>query len=126
MVIKPAELTPLTALAAAGAAQRAGMPWGAQRRHGRQRAVRGRRQGTVRQRRGAPPVVHRLDRVGFNLMAQCAPTVKSSPGTGRQCPLHRVRRCRHRQRRGRRFRQQVPQRGPIPAYVPTVFTCRRR
>ena len=63
VVIKPAELTPLTALAAAELAIRAGIPAGVLNlltADGRQQHRRG--QGVLRQRHGAPHQLHRLDR----------------------------------------------------------------
>jgi succinate-semialdehyde dehydrogenase/glutarate-semialdehyde dehydrogenase len=63
VVIKPAELTPLTALAAAELAVRAGIPAGVLNvlTADSQNSIAD-RQGTVRQRRRAPPQLHRLHR----------------------------------------------------------------
>jgi succinate-semialdehyde dehydrogenase/glutarate-semialdehyde dehydrogenase len=114
VIIKPAEQTPLSALAVAELAQRAGMPAGrAEHPHRRQRWLDRDRQGAVRQRRGAPPVVHRLHRGRPHPgRAMRADDQEDQPGTGRQRALHRLRRRRHRQRRRRRDGQQVPQRRP--------------
>ena len=63
VVIKPAEQTPLSALAVAELAQRAGLPPGVLNivtADGR--PFHRDRPGTVCQRHGSPPVVHRLDR----------------------------------------------------------------
>ena len=114
VIIKPAEQTPLSALAVAELAQRAGMPAGVLNvltadgeqldRH---------RQGAVRQRRRAPPVVHRLHRGRPHPGAAVrADGQEDQPGTRRQRALHRLRRRRHRQRGRRRDGQQVPQRRP--------------
>ena len=114
VIIKPAELTPLTALAAAELAIRAGIPAGVLNMLVRRRRQQHRRgQGAVRQRRGAPHQLHRLHRSGPHPDgAERAHGQEDVAGAGRQRALHRVRRRRHRQRGGRRLRQQVPQRRP--------------
>ncbi len=77
VVIKPAEQTPLSALAVAELAQRAGMPAGVLNViTADARQLDRRRQGAVRQRRRAPPVLHRLHRGRPHPGAQCAPTIK--------------------------------------------------
>ena len=114
VVIKPAEQTPLSALAVAELAQRAGMPAGRAERAVRRRRQQHRdRQGAVQQRRGAPPVVHRQHRGRPHPGAAVrADDQEAVPGTRRQRALHRLRRRRPRQRRRRRAGQQVPQRRP--------------
>ena len=75
VVIKPAELTPLTALAVAELARRAGLPAGVLN------VITGTRSSEYGQALCASPVVRHLSftgstEVGRILMAQCAPTVK--------------------------------------------------
>ena len=76
----------------------------AERAHRRRRQLHCHRQGAVRQRRGAPPVVHRLHRGRAHpRAAMCADDQEALVGARWQRPIHRVRRCRPRQcRRGAR------------------------
>ena len=112
VVIKPAELTPLTALAAAELALRAGIPAGVLNiLTGRQRQLHRHWQGAVRKRRGAPHQLHRQHRGGPHPDGAVGPTVKKmSLELGGNAPFI-VFDDADGQRRGRRLCQQVPQRG---------------
>ena len=114
VVIKPAELTPLTALAAAELAMRAGIPAGVLNvltADGANSIAD--RQGAVRQRRGAPHQLHRLHRSRPHPDgAERAHRQEAVAGAGRQRALPGVRRRRPRLRRRGRDGQQVPQRRP--------------
>jgi succinate-semialdehyde dehydrogenase/glutarate-semialdehyde dehydrogenase len=113
VVIKPAELTPLTALAAAELAIRAGMPAGVLNMLTADSA----QSIAIGKVLCASDVVrhislHRLHRGGPHPDgAERADGQEAVAGAGRQRALHRVRRRRHRLRGRRRHRQQVPQRG---------------
>ena len=114
VVIKPAELTPLTALAAAELAMRAGIPAGVLNLL----TADGPNSIAVGKVFCASDTVRHISftgstEVGRILMAQSAPDGQEAlAGTGRQRALHRVRRRRHRFGRRRRDGQQVPQRRP--------------
>lgn len=107
VVIKPSEFTPYSALALGVLAERAGIP-----------------AGVINIVTGMPTeigneimaneTVRKISftgstRVGSLLMRcgrQCKTTVA---GTRRQCPFHRIRRCRSRSRHRRRARFEIPQ-----------------
>ena len=110
-VCKPASQTPYSALAVAELAQRAGVPPGVLNVVTGDAAVIG---GELTSNAMVRKITFTgSTAVGKKLMAQCAGTVKKlSLELGRQCALHRVRRCRPRCGRGRRHRQQVPQHRP--------------
>ena len=111
MVLKPASSTPLSALALAELAERAGIPAGVFN------VVTG-GAAAVGGELAANPMVRKLTftgstAVGKELMAQCAGTVKKSLARARRArPVHRVRRCRPRCGRRGRDAVQVPQRRP--------------
>ncbi|EFE48536.1 aldehyde dehydrogenase (NAD) family protein [Neisseria elongata subsp. glycolytica ATCC 29315] len=109
-IVRPASKTPLSALAVAELAQRAGIPAGVFNViTGSSRAIGGVLTGDERVRKFS---FTGSTEVGRELMAQCAATVKKNlTGTGRQRAVHRFRRCRHRCRRTGRAGQQIPQRG---------------
>ena len=108
VVVKPAEETPLSALALAVLAERAGLPPGVLNIvTGEPRAVGG--------ELTANPKVRKLSftgstEVGKLLYGQCAGNGEEDlAGARRQCPVHRPRRRRPRRRGRRRPRLQVPQ-----------------
>ena len=112
VVIKPAELTPLTALPADRDPCRHPRRR-AEHAHRRRPQQHRDRQGAVRQRRGAPHQLHRFHRSGPHPDgAERAHREEALAGTGRQRALPGVRRRRRRLGRRRRDRQQVPQRRP--------------
>jgi hypothetical protein len=92
VIIKPAELTPLTALAAAELAIRAGIPAGViNLLCADGRPLDRDRQGAVRKRRGAPPQLHRLHRSRPHPDGAERPHRQEAvAGTGRQRAVHRV------------------------------------
>jgi succinate-semialdehyde dehydrogenase/glutarate-semialdehyde dehydrogenase len=91
VVIKPAELTPLTALAAAELAMRAGIPAGVLNLLSADSANDCDRQGAVRKRRGAPHQLHRLHRSRPHPDGAERPHGQEAvAGTGRQRAVHRV------------------------------------
>jgi succinate-semialdehyde dehydrogenase/glutarate-semialdehyde dehydrogenase len=128
VIIKPAEQTPLSALAVAELAQRAGMPAGVLN------IVTADAPGSIEIGKVlcASDVVRHLSFTGSTEVgrilagAMRAHDQEAQPGTGRQRALHRLRRRRHRQRRGRRHGQQVPQRRPdLRVRQPLVRAGRR-
>ena len=114
VIIKPAEQTPLSALAVAELAQRAGMPAGVLN------ILTADAQASIEIGKllCASDVVRHLSftgstEVGRILARQCAPTIKKlSLELGGNAPVHRLRRCRPGQRGRGRDDQQVPQRRP--------------
>ena len=111
VVVKPAGETPLTALALAVLAERAGIPAGRLQRHHRQGV--GDRRGADVEPAGPLHRLHRLDR---GRQAADAPGrldgEEGRAGARRQRALHRLRRRRHRRGGRRRGLLQVPQHGP--------------
>lgn len=110
VVIKPSEFTPYSALALGVLAERAGIP-----------------AGVINIVTGMPTeigneimaneTVRKISftgstRVGSLLMRGCRQRQAPVAGTGRQCALHRVRRCRSRSRHRRRAGFEIPQRRP--------------
>ena len=110
VVIRPASQTPFSALALAELADRAGIPPGVVN------VVTG-PSGPMGAELTSNPTVRKLSftgstEVGKLLMSQCAATVKKvQPGARRQCPVHRLRRCRRRRGRGGSDGLEVPQCG---------------
>ena len=98
----------------------------AERPHRRCRQLDRDRQGAVRQRRRAPPVVHRLaPRSAASWRAQCAPTIKKlSARARRQRALHRLRRRRPRLAPSKARWSASTATPARPASAPTACTCR--
>ena len=112
VVVKPAQLTPLSALALAELAQRAGLPKGVFNVVPVDQ-VGARRQGADHEPAGEEVLVHRIDRGGQ--AADGAMRLDREEGlarAGRQCAVHRLRRCGPRRRGQRRDAVEVPQHGP--------------
>ena len=123
VVVKPAPETPLSALALAELAVRAGVPAGrAQRGDGRRRGD--------RRRAHRNPLVRMITftgstEVGKLLMRQIGGHGEEAVARAwRQCALHRVRRCRS--RCGRRRARSPPNTATParPAFAPTASWCR--
>ena len=123
MVLKPAEATPFSALALAVLAERAGIPAGV---FSVLTGViaRDRRRNDLEPDR-AQADLHRLDRSRPHAdAAMRADHQETVAGTGRQCAVHRVRRCRSGcggRRRAWRPNTATPAR---PASAPTASMCR--
>ena len=99
VVLKPAEFTPLTALAFAELCQEAGLPAG-RRQHRDRRRLNRRSAGEASRRR--QDRVHWIDRSGTRDSQRDRRKPQTSfARTGRKVSVHRLRRCRPRQR-GRR------------------------
>jgi hypothetical protein len=111
IVLKPAHATPLSALALAELAERAGVPAGV---FSVVTSASGRKVGGELT---SNPIVRKLtftldrDRQSADAPV-CGHDQKDVAGTRRQRPVYRVRRRRHRQRRRRRDGIEVPQYGP--------------
>ncbi len=105
-VARPAAETPLSALAMALLAERAGLPKGVLLGHHLETRLR-HRQGVLREPDGPQADLHRVDRGGPHpVEAGRRPGDEMLDGAGRQRPLHRLRRrrsrCGGRRRDGRR------------------------